>query len=154
MGMGYEEASARLGINKSTLAVSLKGISRTTNKPLPLPRTLQLAAMAIEAGLDKDLKEPFTHQDLREWSARMGMTYEKGAAAFGVARSSYATWLTGISRSTLKPTPALPRAVHLAALAIERGLDLHLPEPFNPRSKVYINQLHREQVRARAKEIF
>lgn len=153
MNMGYNEVSARLDINKSSLSMWLKGVSRNTQKPLPLPRTVQLATMAIEAGLDNNLPEKFTSEDLREWSSRMGMTYDKGAEAFGVARSSYARWLSGVSSNPPRPIGALPRIVHLAAVALEAGLDAYLPDPFNPRSKANIAKLHREAVRAATKEV-
>lgn len=78
-------------------------------------------------------KQVLDHQDLREWQARMNFTYEEAAAQLGVDRSTYAVYLTGMSRATKSPTP-LPRSISLAAMAIEFGLHRALPAPV-PRSK-------------------
>lgn len=58
MGYTYDVAAYKLGVNRTSLAVMLKGESRATLKPLPLSRSIQLAAMAIEQGLDVVLPPP------------------------------------------------------------------------------------------------
>lgn len=92
----------------------------------------------IDPKLEKDQAPPtgifmpvhpvVTNIDLRMWMHRMGFTYDEAAYVLGVNRSSYATWLTGSSRTTGKPL-ALPRTVQLAAMAIEVGLHKCLPTP-------------------------
>ena len=54
-----------------------------------------------------------TPSDLRTWHDAMGHTYDTGAAALGVSRSTYAEWLAGRSRTTGKPIK-ISRLVALA----------------------------------------
>lgn len=55
MGYSYDDAAKELGVDRSTYAVWLKGVSRNSNKPFDLPRMVQLSTMAIEAGLASGL---------------------------------------------------------------------------------------------------
>ena len=63
-----------------------------------------------------------TPADLRAWQAHMGYTYDTGAAALGVSRSTYAEWLAGRSRTTGKPIQ-ISRLVALACAALAAGMD-------------------------------
>lgn len=58
MGFSYSDAALQLGVDRSTYAAYLTGKSRATGSDSPLPRAVSLAAMAIEAGLDRALPPP------------------------------------------------------------------------------------------------
>lgn len=58
MGFSYDRAAEMLGIHRSTFGTMLNGTSRETGRQLPLPRSIQLAAMAIELGIDQKLPPP------------------------------------------------------------------------------------------------
>lgn len=58
MKFTYDDAAQVLGVDRSTYAVWLRGTSRTTGKPLPLPRVVALAAMAVEMGLHQNMPPP------------------------------------------------------------------------------------------------
>jgi transcriptional regulator with XRE-family HTH domain len=73
-------------------------------------------------------------EELREWQQRMGFSYSDAAAELGVNRSTYAAYLTGKSRATGFEV-ALPRAISLAAMAIEAGLNRALPHSAPQRKK-------------------
>lgn len=66
--------------------------------------------------------------ELRDWQERLGLSYEDAALHLGVDRSTYAAYLSGKSRATGMEVP-LPRAIALAAMAIEAGLFRALPAP-------------------------
>lgn len=68
MGFPYEDAAEKLGVHRSTFAAMLNGVSRETGRPLPLARTVQLAAMAIELGLDSVLPPPQVRSKKRRTS--------------------------------------------------------------------------------------
>jgi transcriptional regulator with XRE-family HTH domain len=51
MGYTYDTAAQSLGINRSTYADLLSGMSRTTGKPKDIDRRTALACAAISAGL-------------------------------------------------------------------------------------------------------
>lgn len=72
-------------------------------------------------------------EELKEWQQRMGFSYNDAALHLGVDRSTYAAYLTGKSRATGFDVP-LPRAISLAAMAVEAGFDRALPTP-QPRDK-------------------
>lgn len=72
-------------------------------------------------------------EELKEWQQRMGFSYSAAALEMGVDRSTYAAYLTGKSRATGCEV-SLPRAISLAAMAIEAGLNRALPKP-QPREK-------------------
>jgi hypothetical protein len=55
-----------------------------------------------------------TPQDLRAWQAHMGLTYDTSAQLLGVARSTYALYVS--------PHGQPPRAVALACAALAAGL--------------------------------
>ena len=63
-----------------------------------------------------------TTDDFRTWHDAMGHTYDTGAAALGVSRSTYAEWLSGRSRTTGKPIQ-VSRTVALACAALAAGMD-------------------------------
>ena len=65
-----------------------------------------------------------TPDDFRAWHNAMGYTYDTGAAALGVSRSSYADWIAGRSRTTGKPI-TISRTVALACAALAAGIDAH-----------------------------
>jgi transcriptional regulator with XRE-family HTH domain len=52
MGYTYDTAAVALGINRSTYADLLRGVSRTTGKPKEIDRRTELACAAIAAGLN------------------------------------------------------------------------------------------------------
>lgn len=62
-----------------------------------------------------------THLDFVQWHERMGYTYDTGAEALGVNRSTYANLVAGISRTTGKPVEYDKRTA-LACAALERGI--------------------------------
>ncbi len=51
MGYTYDSAAEALGINRSTYADLISGVSRTTGKPKEIDRRTALACAAIAAGL-------------------------------------------------------------------------------------------------------
>lgn len=51
MGYTYDTAAQALGINRSTYADLLSGVSRSTGKPKDVDRRTELACAAIAAGL-------------------------------------------------------------------------------------------------------
>ena len=51
MGLTYDSAAAALGVNRSTYADLLSGISRTTGKPKDIDRRTGLACAALAARL-------------------------------------------------------------------------------------------------------
>ena len=51
MGYTYDSAAEALGINRSTYADLLSGVSRATGKPKDVDRRTALACAAIAAGL-------------------------------------------------------------------------------------------------------
>ena len=61
------------------------------------------------------------HADFLAWHARMGYTYDTGAAALGVSRSAYANLLRGTHRDTGAPVQ-YDRRTALACSALEAGL--------------------------------
>ena len=63
-----------------------------------------------------------TPADFRAWHNAMRYTYDTGAAALGVSRSTYAEWLAGRSRTTGKPIK-ISRLVALACAALAAGLE-------------------------------
>ena len=64
-----------------------------------------------------------TPADLRAWHEAMGHTYDTGAAALGVSRSTYAEWLAGRSRTTGKPI-TISRLVAPACAALAAGVEV------------------------------
>ena len=69
-----------------------------------------------------------TADDFRAWHNAMGYTYDTGAKALGVSRSTYADWVAGRSRTTGKPVVP-SRAVGLACAAVAAGLGEWASEP-------------------------
>lgn len=67
-----------------------------------------------------------TPADLRVWQAHMGYTYDTAAAALGVGRSTYADWVSGVTRSTGAARP-IDKRTALACAALAAGL-----EPWGP----------------------
>jgi hypothetical protein len=65
--------------------------------------------------------ERMTSQDLRHWQLTQGHTYDSGAAALGVARSTYYNWLAG-------HTP-IPRPIGLACAASAAGMPAYTAAP-------------------------
>lgn len=59
-----------------------------------------------------------TRVDFVRWHERMGYTYDTGAAALGVNRSTYANLMAGISRTTGRPVEYDKRTA-LACAALE-----------------------------------
>ena len=53
MGLTYDTAAAALGVNRSTYADMLSGISRATGKPKDIDRRTGLACAALAAHLDE-----------------------------------------------------------------------------------------------------
>lgn len=51
MGYTYDSAAEALGINRSTYADLVSGVSRTTGKPKEVDRRTELACAALAAGL-------------------------------------------------------------------------------------------------------
>lgn len=51
MGYTYDTAAKALGVNRSTYADLISGISRTTGKPKDVDRRTALACAALAAGL-------------------------------------------------------------------------------------------------------
>lgn len=62
-----------------------------------------------------------TIADMRAWQAHMGYTFDTAAAALGVSRATYAGWLSGVSRTTGKPT-GIDRRTALACAALAAGI--------------------------------
>lgn len=62
-----------------------------------------------------------THADFLAWHARMGYTYDTGAAALGVSRSAYANLLRGTHRDAGTQVQ-YDRRTALACAALEAGL--------------------------------
>ncbi|WP_287740071.1 hypothetical protein [Diaphorobacter sp.] len=62
-----------------------------------------------------------THADFLAWHERMGYTYDTGAAALGVNRSTYANLLAGHRRDSGTPV-VYDRRTALACAALEAGL--------------------------------
>ena len=62
-----------------------------------------------------------THDDLRAWQVRMGVSEREAARLLGVAPATYRDWITGKSRTSGKPV-APSRAVALACAALAAGL--------------------------------
>lgn len=60
--LNYEEAASQLGVDRSTYAAYLSGKSRATGLPTSLPRSISLAAMAVEVGLHRLLPAPVTRK--------------------------------------------------------------------------------------------
>lgn len=75
LNLSYDTAAEVLGIHRSTFATMLNGVSRETKRPLPLPRSVQLAAMAIEIGIDRLLPPP----EVRRKSRRSGFAVQDTA---------------------------------------------------------------------------
>lgn len=59
--------------------------------------------------------------DFRSWHERMGYTYDTGAAALGVNRSTYANLVTGTRRDSGTPV-TYDRRTALACAALEAGI--------------------------------
>lgn len=53
MGLTYDTAAAALGINRSTYADLVSGISRSTGQPKDIDRRTALACAALAAYLDE-----------------------------------------------------------------------------------------------------
>lgn len=53
MGYTYDTAAAALGVNRSTYADLISGVSRTTGKPKDIDRRTALACAALAAGLSE-----------------------------------------------------------------------------------------------------
>ena len=51
MGYTYDTAAQALGVSRATYAEWLRGISRTTGKPVTPSRTVALACAALAAGI-------------------------------------------------------------------------------------------------------
>lgn len=62
-----------------------------------------------------------TSAEFRAWHEFMGYTYDTGAAALGMSRSTYGDHLAGTSRTTGKPV-TIKRTVALACAALRAGL--------------------------------
>ena len=62
-----------------------------------------------------------TPADLRAWQQAMGYTYDTGAAALGVNRSTYANLMAGIRRDSGTPV-VYDRRTALACAALAAGL--------------------------------
>ena len=62
-----------------------------------------------------------TQADFQAWHARMGYTYDSGATALGVSRSTYANLLRGTHRDT-GAAVQYDRRTALACAALEAGL--------------------------------
>ncbi len=61
------------------------------------------------------------HADFLAWHTRMGYTYDSGASALGVSRSTYANLLRGTHRDSGTPVQ-YDRRTALACSALEAGL--------------------------------
>ena len=62
-----------------------------------------------------------TNTDFLAWHQRMGYTYDTGAEALGVNRSTYANLLAGVRRDSGTPV-VYDRRTALACAALERGI--------------------------------
>lgn len=51
MGLTYDTAAQALGVSRATYAEWLRGISRTTGKPITISRLVALACAALAAGV-------------------------------------------------------------------------------------------------------
>ena len=63
-----------------------------------------------------------THADFAAWHEHMGYTYETGAEALGVNRSTYANLLAGTRRDSGTPV-VYDRRTALACAALAHGLE-------------------------------
>ena len=62
-----------------------------------------------------------THADFLAWHQAMGYTYDTGAAALGVNRSTYANLMAGVRRDSGTPV-VYDRRTALACAALAAGL--------------------------------
>ena len=62
-----------------------------------------------------------THADFIAWHQDMGYTYDTGASALGVNRSTYANLMTGVRRDSGTPV-VYDRRTALACAALAAGL--------------------------------
>lgn len=62
-----------------------------------------------------------THADFLTWHQAMGYTYDTGAAALGVNRSTYANLMAGVRRDSGTPV-VYDRRTALACAALAAGL--------------------------------
>ena len=63
-----------------------------------------------------------THADFIAWHQAMGYTYDTGASALGVNRSTYANLMTGVRRDSGTPV-VYDRRTALACAALAAGLN-------------------------------